>query len=187
MTQALSRLSVSVLFLALLSALATQVARIWIEARVPQDGRQIDVGDSCLHAISLTFGTPFGLAVFKRSAAAVFAPEPLPADFATTGGGLLSLRPENSIAGSSDVRSLRAALPELSARYDQLEMHVDVLFGSDDQIVDKEWNGMWLTDQLANATYSEIEGGHLIPFSSPKKVADWITTVANRANSETAN
>ncbi|OUD08574.1 hypothetical protein BVC71_13015 [Marivivens niveibacter] len=138
-------------------------------------------------AISLTFGTPFGLAIFERSAAALFAPEPLPADFATAGGGLLSLRPENYIAGSNDIKSLRDALADLPTRYGQLEMPVGVLFGSDDQVVDKNWNGIWLKSQLANATYAEIEGGHMIPFSSPQLVADWIAAVANRAHSKTAN
>ena len=33
----------------------------------------------------------------------VFAPEPVPADFGTEGGGLLAMRPNNFYASSSDL------------------------------------------------------------------------------------
>lgn len=115
-------------------------------------------------ALSVTFATPLGLIVFDRAASAFFAPEPLPETFTTEGGGLLALRPGNVLAGGNDFEALRDALPDLSARYGELDLSLDILFGSADRIVDPTWNGLWLADQVSGATYAEIEGGHMNPF-----------------------
>ncbi|WP_411975545.1 alpha/beta fold hydrolase [Sulfitobacter faviae] len=133
-------------------------------------------------ALSLTFATPLGLMIFDRAASEIFAPEPLPEAFATTGGGLLALPPDNYVAGGEDLVALRAALPNLLARYGDLELPVGILFGSDDQIVDPAWNGQWVAEQVSGATYTEIGGGHMISFTSPEVVAEWVLDVAGRTH-----
>lgn len=131
-------------------------------------------------ALAFTLATPVGITVFNRSAAALFAPEPLLASFSTIGGGLLAVRPENFLAGGNDLMALRDALPDLSMRYSELNLPIDILFGAGDQILDPMHNGRSVAEQIPGATYTEIDGGHMIPFTAPDVVAEWILDAADR-------
>ena len=134
--------------------------------------------DPLRHALSLSAATPFGLAVFNRSAEAIFAPEPLAPDFATTGGGLLSIRPTSYFAAGNDLEALHDALPGMTERYATLDTPVHILFGKDDPIVEPRWNGAFLRDMVPNATLTEIEGGHMIVYTAPGQVAEWFSDIA---------
>ena len=134
--------------------------------------------DPLRRALSLSLATPFGFAVFDRSAAAIFAPDPLAPDFATTGGGLLSIRPTSYFAAGNDLEALHDALPGMTERYATLDTPVHILFGKDDPIVEPRWNGAFLRDMVPNATLTEIEGGHMIVFTAPGRVAEWLSDIA---------
>jgi len=78
-------------------------------------------------------------ASIRKSAATlevVFGPEAVPKDFATRGGGLLSLRPSAFLEASADLQALPEGLPDLQARSRQLRMPLSVLYGKDDRILD---------------------------------------------------
>ena len=139
--------------------------------------------DLVRRALSLSLATPFGLVVFEHSAEAIFAPEPITHDFATTGGGLLSLRPASYFAAGGDLKALRQALPGVVERYATLDVPTHILFGKDDPIVDPEWNGAFLRDSVPNATLTEIEGGHMIVFTKPEAVAEWLLDAARSGSS----
>jgi pimeloyl-ACP methyl ester carboxylesterase len=136
--------------------------------------------DGLRRLVSLTFATPLGLMIFKRSAKTVFAPEPMPADFGTAGGSLLSIRPTNYFSAGSDMNALRRALPNLVARYPELRIPVGVLFGRSDQVLDRTLHGATLRDVVPDATLTEIEGGHMIVMTAPSAVADWILAQSTR-------
>lgn len=124
--------------------------------------------------VSLTFATPIGLLIFDHSAKAVFAPEPMPEDFGTAGGSLLAIRPASYFAAGSDMIALRAALPGMVARYSTLHIPVGILFGRDDQVLNPAQNGERLRDAVPGATLTRIDGGHMIVFTAPNTVAQWI-------------
>ena len=134
--------------------------------------------DPLRRALSLSLATPFGLAVFDRSAGAIFAPDPLPRDFATTGGALLSIRPASYFAAGNDLKALRDALPSMTERYATLDVPTHILFGKDDRIVEPKWNGAFLRDTVPDATLTEIEGGHMIVYTAPGPVAEWLLNIA---------
>lgn len=140
----------------------------------------IDIAPDVLRRVlSITLATPLGLAVFDSSAAGYFAPEPLPESFRTEGGGLLSLRPVSYFSGGGDLHALRQELPALSDRYETLDMPVDVLFGVADLVTPLDWHGPFLRDTIPGATLATIEGGHMIIYTAPRLVADWIAENAS--------
>jgi pimeloyl-ACP methyl ester carboxylesterase len=130
--------------------------------------------DALRRFVSLTFAAPLGLLIFDRSAKAVFAPEPMPTQFATKGGSLLSIRPRSFFAAGGDMIALRDALPAMAARYPSLQLPTGVLYGRSDQVLEPDIHGARLRDAVPGATMTQIEGGHMIVYTQPDVVADWI-------------
>lgn len=108
----------------------------------------------------------------------VFGPEPVPSDFATRGGGLLSLRPGAFLAASADLQALPACMPALVARYGELHMPVRVLYARGDRILGWRANGQALVDKVPGATLQLVEGGHMLPVTQPELTADFIRSAA---------
>jgi pimeloyl-ACP methyl ester carboxylesterase len=118
----------------------------------------------------------------KKSAAtleAVFGPEPVPKDFATKGGGLLSLRPSAFLSASADLQALAARLPQVQARYHELRVPVSVLYGKDDRILDWKANGQALVDKVPGARLELVEGGHMLPVTQVEVTAGFIEGALN--------
>jgi pimeloyl-ACP methyl ester carboxylesterase len=108
----------------------------------------------------------------------VFGPEPVPHDFATRGGGLLSLRPGAFLSASDDLRSLPDCLPAQQTRYGELEIPVTILYGKDDRILDPRAHGQALADKVRGARLELIEGGHMLPVTNPEATAAFIKAAA---------
>lgn len=130
--------------------------------------------DGLRRFVSLTFATPLGLFIFNRSARSVFAPEAMPDDFGIAGGSMLAIRPTSYFFAGSDMVALRETLPDMAARYPSLQMPVGILFGTADQVVSPAQHGGPLRDAVAGATLTQIAGGHMIIYTSPDAVTDWI-------------
>jgi len=116
-------------------------------------------------------------ATVKSSAATleqVFGPEAVPKDFATRGGGLLSLRPSAFLSASSDLQALPASLPQIEARYPTLRLPLSVLYGKDDRILDWKANGQALVEQVPGARLELVEGGHMLPVTQVEVTAGFI-------------
>jgi pimeloyl-ACP methyl ester carboxylesterase len=123
-------------------------------------------------------------ASIKGSAAVlgqVFGPEPVPRDFPTRGGGLLSLRPSAYLSASSDLQALPLALPALEQSYHRLRIPVSVLYGRDDRILDWKTNGQALVDKVPGARLQLVDGGHMLPLTQPAVTADFIRHAAVEA------
>ena len=58
--------------------------------------------------------------------------------------------------------------------YPTLQMPVAILFGRSDQVLDPTKHGAPLRDVVAGATMTPVCGGHMIVFTAPDVVADWI-------------
>ncbi len=109
---------------------------------VPAAFRGIAIASPAVRrAVAWTLATPVGLLSGRKGAVAVFAPEPVPADFATLGGGQLVLRPGAFHAASTDLAAARADMAALAARYGDLAIPVAILFGRDDHILDPAIHG----------------------------------------------
>jgi len=128
--------------------------------------------------VAWTLMVPASIRNSRAAMAQVFGPDPVPADFATRGGGLLGLRPKTFIGASRDLQALPGYLPQQQARYASLKVPVHVLYGRGDRILDWRHNGQALVDQVPGATLTLIDGGHMLPVTHPQQCADFIQDVA---------
>jgi len=128
-----------------------------------------------------TLATPGAIAGSKKVLAAVFAPESAPRDFAVKGGGMLSLRPRQFLAASSDMQALPGHMPGVQARYGELSVPVGVLYGREDAILDWKMQGQGLADKVAGARLQLVAGGHMLPVTQPQLVAEFIEQCAREA------
>lgn len=124
-----------------------------------------------------TLAVPLGILGSPAVLRQVFGPEAVPPDFATRGGGLLSLRPRQFLAGSADVLALPGHMPQIEARYRELRMPVQVLFGRADRILDWRANGQALVDRLPGARLELVDGGHMLQVTQPERTARFIEGV----------
>ena len=132
------------------------------------------------HLLAWTLATPMGLVRGRDTVRQVFAPERAPADYATRGGGLLSLRPRSFVSASTDVMAASGDLEHLRARFGDLRIPVGVLFGREDRVLDVEENGAALSDLIPGAQVEIVSGGHMLPVTQPIATAITIRGVAER-------
>jgi pimeloyl-ACP methyl ester carboxylesterase len=124
--------------------------------------------------VAWTLAIPASIKASARTLDVVFGPEPVPKDFATRGGGLLSLRPSAFLSASADLQALPARLPQVQTRYAELRVPVHVLYGKDDRILDWKANGQALVDKVPGAQLELVEGGHMLPVTQVAVTAAFI-------------
>ena len=128
-----------------------------------------------------TVATPLSIRNGKMVLKTVFDPQAVPADFATRGGGLLTLRPSSYISASCDIVAAEEDLDDMPARYESLTVPVGILFGAGDRLLDPAAHGEALAKKLPDADFELIEGGgHMIPLLSAERCAKFIARVAQR-------
>ncbi|MFC0252138.1 alpha/beta fold hydrolase [Massilia consociata] len=128
-----------------------------------------------------TLAVPASIATGKGILAEVFGPDPVPRDFPTRGGGLLSLRPQQFLASSADLQALAGHMPGLEQAFGRLHVPLHVLFGRDDRILDWRANGRALVDKVHGARLELVEGGHMLPVTHPALTARFIEESAATA------
>jgi pimeloyl-ACP methyl ester carboxylesterase len=131
--------------------------------------------------VAWTLATPASIARSNQVLAEVFGPEPVPADFATRGGGLLGLRPSQFLSACGDLQALPEAMPALEASYRDIKVPVSVLFGRGDRLLDWQANGQALADKVPGATLKLVDGGHMLPITQPEQAAGFIREAAHAA------
>jgi pimeloyl-ACP methyl ester carboxylesterase len=132
--------------------------------------------------VAWTLATPLSLVNSERALALLFGPEPVPRDFAVTGGGLLTLRPVSFIGASADLVETSSESAEAQARFEDLTMPVGVLFGAGDRILDPSVHGKGFAAKVAGADLELIDGGgHMIPVTAADRTAAFIVRMAQRA------
>lgn len=128
--------------------------------------------------IGWTLAAPMSIARRVETMDALFGPDPAPADFATRGGGLLSLRPRAFRAASQDLVTASGDMAGMVERYSGLTLPVSVLYGIGDRILAAEVHGRRLADKVPGARLTLIEGGHMLPISATEATADFILKAA---------
>jgi pimeloyl-ACP methyl ester carboxylesterase len=127
--------------------------------------------------LAWTVAVPVGLRKGRETAAAIFAPDPVPADFALAGGGALALRPKSYMAGSFEVRAAPAEMTALVARYSEMRVPVAILYGRSDAVLDPALNGEKTAAEIPGATIELIDGGHMLPVTKPAETEAWLRRV----------
>jgi pimeloyl-ACP methyl ester carboxylesterase len=130
--------------------------------------------------IAWTIATPLGMATADKSLKEVFAPEPVPADFGTEGGGLLAMRPNNFYASSADLVDLEGEMEGLVERYPDLSVPVSILYPRADNLLDAQLHGERTASQIPGAEIELVEGGHMLPFTQPERTAAFVRRAAAR-------
>ena len=133
--------------------------------------------------VAWTIATPMGIAKSEEGLREVFAPEPVPEDFGTVGGGLLTLRPNAFYANSSDLVALEDELPAMVERYGSLSIPVSILYAREDNLLDPAMHGEEAARQIPGADLKLIDGGHMLPFTQPEETARFIRAAAERIGS----
>jgi pimeloyl-ACP methyl ester carboxylesterase len=117
----------------------------------------------------------------------LFGPQPVPDDFATRGGGLLSLRPRAFIGASADVTAAEQDLAGLIARYKDLTTPIGILHGTEDRILDPALHAQGFVTKVPGTDLELIEGaGHMLLISSADQTAAFVGRVARRATATEA-
>ena len=108
----------------------------------------------------------------------VFAPDPVPGDFGTRGGGAIGMRPSSYQAATFEVHDANRATEAMIARYPSLATPVAILYGRDDKLLDRDVQGRRTVEAIPGATLTLIDGGHMIPITRPRETARWLRDVA---------
>jgi pimeloyl-ACP methyl ester carboxylesterase len=165
----------------LVAALALLAPLTHMRDDVPQVFKGLTIQSPAMRKlVAWTLAVPASIKNSAKTLDVVFGPEPVPKDFATKGGGLLSLRPSAFLSASADMQALPDRLPQVQARYAELRMPVHVLYGKDDRILDWKANGQALVDKVPGARLELVEGGHMLPITQPAVTAAFIEAVLDR-------
>ncbi|MET3725013.1 alpha/beta fold hydrolase [Sphingomonas trueperi] len=132
--------------------------------------------------LAWTIAVPMAVAFGKQGAEAVFAPDPVPADFATAGGGALSARSSAYRMGSFEIRMAQQAMPPLIARYGEIRMPVSILYGRQDALLDPALHGERTAAEIAGGRVTLVDGGHMLPLTHADETEAWLREVLARMN-----
>jgi len=114
--------------------------------------------------------------------AAVFAPNPPPEGYAEHFGPLLSLRRDTLRANARQVNGLRPHIVEMSARYGEIAVPVEIVHGALDTIVPPSIHSERLVELIPGASLTLLpDVGHMPHHIAPAEVIAAIDRVAERA------
>jgi pimeloyl-ACP methyl ester carboxylesterase len=140
--------------------------------------RSLEVPALLRPIIAWTLAVPMGIKSGPKKAAQVFSPDPVPADFATRGGGLLALRPASFSMGSFEVSVANVEVAEQAARYGEIAVPVAILHGRGDYLLDPALHGAKTVAAIPGAKLTLIEGGHMPLICRVDEVEAWLRAVA---------
>jgi pimeloyl-ACP methyl ester carboxylesterase len=150
-----------------------------VQDEVPEPLKGLAIRSDAMRTIvAHTVAVPIGLATRDKVLKGIFAPEPVPDDFSTEGGGALGLRPSNFYNASSDLVAVESDMPALAARYGEVRVPVSILYGKGDNLLDPQVHGGRMKD-MVGAEVELVEGGHMLPFTQPALTARWIRAAAS--------
>ncbi|WP_277971283.1 epoxide hydrolase family protein [Sphingomonas echinoides] len=119
-------------------------------------------------------GTPISRAAYGLRWGKIFAPDPVPADFATRGGGGLGDRPVSVNAALVELASADVDLAAIVSRYAELTIPVALLYGRDDQVIAPSIDGDRAVAAIPGATLEITDGGHMLPVAHPQASAAFV-------------
>ncbi|NWC47369.1 alpha/beta hydrolase [Pseudomonas edaphica] len=131
--------------------------------------------------VSHTLTLPVGLLTKGSVVKGVFAPDTAPPDFATRGGGLLGMRPDNFYAASTEINTVNDHLPDMVKRYPQLTLPIGLIYGARDKVLDFQKHGQALASKVPGLKLQVVEGrGHMLPITATERVVAVVEQIAKR-------
>lgn len=127
-----------------------------------------------------TLAVPTAMLMGRKVAELVFAPDPVPADFPTRGGGALAIRPGGAYGALGDFLAAHQDIDDLVRRYPTLSVPVAIVFGRGDRVLAPAAHGEALAAAVPGAELTMMEGGHMIPVTRPDEIAAWLRAVEAR-------
>jgi pimeloyl-ACP methyl ester carboxylesterase len=118
----------------------------------------------------------------REAVAGIFAPQSMPEGYLEHVGPGLSLRRSAIRANGQQVYRLRPALVEMSARYDTLDLPIELVHGTADTTVGLSIHSQAAARILPNVRLTELDGvGHMPQHARPGAVIEAIHRAAERA------
>ncbi|TFY90516.1 alpha/beta hydrolase [Pseudomonas kairouanensis] len=131
--------------------------------------------------VAHTLTIPIGMLTSGAVVKGVFAPDQAPDDFATRGGGMLGMRPDNFYAASSEIALVNDELPGMVKRYSQLTVPIALIYGAKDKVLDFRRHGQALADKVPGLKLQLVEGrGHMLPITATARVVEAVLQLAKR-------
>lgn len=132
--------------------------------------------------VALTLAAPMAMLGRRGLVKAVFAPDPVPEDFAERGGGLLGMRSENFYNASSEIALVNRFLPDMVKHYPSLTLPVGLIYGSADPVLNYRRHGESMVGKVPGLTLEVVPGrGHMLPISAVERVVAMVRHVASQA------
>jgi pimeloyl-ACP methyl ester carboxylesterase len=131
-------------------------------------------------AIAWTLATPMGMMKAEAALKEIFAPEPVPEEFGTEGGGLMGIRPDNFYATSSDLMALEGELETMVGHYPDIPVPVSILYARADNLLGFELHGERTAGEIKGGVIELVEGGHMLPYTQPELTAAFVRRAADR-------
>ncbi len=120
--------------------------------------------------------------IIRGMLSTVFAPQPVPEGYADHVGIGLALRRGTMRANARQVNNLRPHLLDMTKRYSEIDIPVEIIHGLEDVIVPPEIHSKWLAQQVPGAGLTWLPGvGHMPHHAAPDAVIAAIDRAATRA------
>lgn len=153
-----------------------------VQETVPPIFRKLLITSRTLRRLTAwTVATPFSILRRAQVLDTLFGPEAVPPDYATAGGGLLGLRPKSFCASSEDLVALEGEMLPMVERYAELRLPVGIIYGTGDRVLDHRQHGVEVAAKIKGAELELIEGGHMLPLTTPDVVAEFVRKVAEKS------
>lgn len=127
--------------------------------------------------LAWTVAVPIAMRTGKLKSAQVFSPDPVPADFGTRGGGVLTVRPTSFLQGTFEIGVGKTDMERLMARYGEIAVPVAILYGRQDALLDPELHGTKTAAAIRGGTVEMIDGGHMLPVAHAAETETWLRGV----------
>jgi len=140
------------------------------------------------HALAASWVQPLGGQVLDSVLRDSFVPEDPPepiADYRTSTGAALALRPTSFRATSKDLVGLNSALAHIAPRYGEIERPLLLINGTEDPLIPSSGNAERVLAALPSAELVQLPGaGHIVHHTRQARVLSeikrWIQRVDNR-------
>ncbi len=143
------------------------------------------LADWIWRVLAWTVAVPVARLQRERWITDIFAPDPVPVDFASQGGGSLVLRPAHVLAAARDLIDIPAWMETLTPSYPALRnrptLPIEVLYGRQDRVLSAAFQCEHFTQAVHHARLHQIDAGHMLPLTRPQECAELIRRVADAA------
>jgi pimeloyl-ACP methyl ester carboxylesterase len=147
---------------------------------VPEMFKGLVIGSPLLrNIIAWTVAAPITIRQGPKVLQTVFAPDAVPSDFPTRGGGLLGVRPSAFYGASSDIVVINEVLPGYMARYHSLDIPLAILFGRGYHVLDFRDQAEAMKVKIPAMELELMEGGHMLLVAAPDRCVALVRRVAD--------